>query len=247
MTSMLKRTNERVDDLQRNGLRIIQRPDGFCFGMDAVLLADFTRLNRRDQVADMGTGTGILSLLLSQNEPTATFEAFEWQADMADMASRSIVLNGLEERIHVYACDMRMAWEKIGRESVNAVVCNPPYGKQGGTLTNETAEVLLARHETSCTIGDVAKACAAVLRNHGRLSMVFPATRFLELCDALRENRLEPKRVRMVCAKASRAPYLVLVEAMKNARPALLWLPPLIVYTEGGEETEELKRIYHRA
>lgn len=242
----LVKPGERVDDLQRDGLRIIQNPDAFCFGMDAVLLADFSRLRPRDQVADMGTGTGILPLLMSHNQATATFHAIEIQHDMADMARRSVRMNGLDERIHVYNADLRDASELLGRESMDTVVCNPPYGKRGGTLACETSAHQIARHETECDIKDVVRACAAVLRNHGRFSMVFPAQRMLELCDVLRTKRLEPKRIRMVCAKADRAPYLVLVEAVKNARPALLWLPPLIVYHPDGRETEEIDRIYHR-
>lgn len=238
--------NERVDDLQRNGLRIIQNPSAFRFGMDAVLLSDFTRLRPREAVADMGTGTGILSLLLSQKDESCTFEAIELQPEMADMAARSVKLNGLEDRIHVHAMDMRKAYEKIGREKMNAVVCNPPYGKRGGTLTNDAASVVLARHETDCTIEDVAASCAAVLKNHGRLSIVFPAQRMLELCDALRKSRLEPKRIRMVCAHLNDPPYLVMVEAMKNAKPQLLWMPPLVVYHADGTETDEIKRIYHQ-
>jgi len=240
------RENERVDDLQLNGLKIIQNPSAFRFGMDAVLLSDFTRLRPREAVADMGTGTGILALLLSQKEESCTFEAIELQPDMADMAARSVKLNALEDRIHVHAMDMRRAYETIGRERMNAVVCNPPYGKRGGTLTNDAASVVLARHETDCTIEDVAASCAAVLKNHGRLSIVFPAQRMLELCDALRKSRLEPKRIRMVCAHVDDPPYLVMVEAMKNAKPQLLWMPPLIVYHADGTETEEIKRIYHQ-
>lgn len=238
--------NERVDDLQRNGLQIIQNPSAFRFGMDAVLLADFTRLRPRERVADMGTGTGILPLLLSQKEESCIFYAFEIQPEMADMASRSVHLNGLEDRISVHAADMRQAWQIVGRQSMHAVICNPPYGKKGGTLTNETASVQVARHETDCTIEDVCASCAAVLRNLGRVSMVFPAQRMLELCDAMRKSRLEPKRIRMVCAHADKPPYLVMVEAMKNAKPQLLWMPPLIVYHANGSETEEIKRIYHQ-
>lgn len=246
MMSELVKENERIDDLQRNGLRIIQSPDAFRFGMDAVLLADFTRLRPRERVADMGTGTGILSLLLSQKEESCTFEAVELQPEMADMASRSVQLNHLEDRIHVHNMDMRNAWETLGREQLHAVVCNPPYGKRGSVLTSETQTVLLSRHETDCTIEDVAASCAAVLRNHGRLSIVFPAQRMLELCDALRQKRLEPKRIRMVCAHVDDPPYLVMVEAMKNAKPQLLWMPPLVVYHSDGTETDEIRRIYHK-
>lgn len=246
MMSEWIKDGERVDDLQRNGMRIIQHPKAFRFGMDAVLLADFARLRPRDRVADMGTGTGILPLLLSQKEETCTFDAFEWQADMADMASRSVKLNGLGERITVHCADMRKAYEIIGREKMNAVICNPPYGKRGGVLTSETESVLLARHETDCTIENVAAACAAVLKNLGRLYIVFPAQRMLELCDALRKSRLEPKRIRMVCPHVDKPPYLVMIEAMKNAKPQLLWMPPLVVYHADGSETDEIKRIYHQ-
>ena len=246
MTEERMKPGERLDDLQRNGLRILQNPDGFRFGMDAVLLADFASLRKREKVADMGSGTGILPLLMSQNEPTACFDAFEWQADMADMARRSVALNGLSDRIRIHAMDFRHAWQAVGRESMDVVVCNPPYGKQGGTLLNHSGTVTLARHETDGTIEDVAAACAAVLRTHGRAYMVFPAKRLLELCDALRKSSLEPKRIRMVCSKLEKPPYLVLLEAMKNARPSLLWMPPLVVYHPDGRETEEMDRIYHR-
>lgn len=246
METELLKADERVDDLQRNGLRIIQSPTAFRFGMDAVLLADFTRLRPHDRVADLGTGTGILPLLLSQKEESVVFDAVELQPDMADMAGRSVRLNGLEERIRVHAMDMRKAYETFGRQSMDAVVCNPPYGKLGGTLRSETSSILLARHETDCTIDDVAASCAALLKNHGRLSIVFPAQRMLELCDALRAHRLEPKRIRVVCAHVDKPPYLVMVEAMKNAKPQLLWQPPLVVYHADGSETEEIKKIYHQ-
>ncbi len=238
--------HERVDDLQRNGLCIIQNPSAFCFGMDAVLLADFAAIRPGDRVADMGTGTGILPVLLSQKDATARFHAFEIQPEMADMARRTMGLNGLEGRITVHAMDMRKASEAVGVETLDAVVCNPPYGKLGSCLPSETRALEMARHESGITLPEIIGACARVLRNLGRLSMVFPAPRILELCDALREKRMEPKRIRLVCAKADRAPYLVLVEAMKNARPALAWLAPLVVYHPDGSETPELKRIYHK-
>ena len=238
--------DERLDDLQNNGLRILQKPAAFCFGMDAVLLAHFATLRPRERIADMGTGTGILPLLMSQNEPTATFQAFEWQPDMADMARRSIALNSLSERITVHTADYRNAAAMVGHERMDGVVCNPPYGKRGSVLTSQTAAQSLARHEGDCTLTEIIAACAGLLRNQGRLWMVFPAARALELMDTLRQRRLEPKRVRMVCAMASKPPYLLLVEAMKNARPTLHWMPPLIIYQADGTETDELKTIYGR-
>ena len=237
--------DERVDDLQRNGLHILQKPDAFRFGMDAVLLSAFVKLRPRERVADMGCGTGILPLLLSQSEPTSTFVGFEWIAEMADMAARSVAMNGLDARIAIHAVDFREAARVIGFESMDSVVCNPPYGKLGSSLPSLSEGKLLARHETDCALCELAAACAAVLKNSGRLWMVFPAPRMLELFDSLRACRLEPKRVRMVCAKLSKPPYLVLIEAVKNARPALHWLPTLVVYDENGAETDELRALYH--
>ena len=165
---------------------------------------------------------------------------------MADMAGRSVELNGLSDRIRVHAMDLRQAPETFGYEKFHAVVCNPPYGKQNGTLKSQTETVSLARHEQDTSIGEIVKSAGALLRTMGRLTMVFPAQRFLELCDELRRCRLEPKRVRMVCAKLEKPPYLVLVESMKNARPGLHWMPPLVVYDPQGRETPEIERIYHK-
>ncbi len=243
----LVRAGERVDDLQYQGLRLIQQPNAFCFGMDAVLLASFVTLRQRARVADMGTGTGILPVLLSAKEKTATFHAFEIQPDMAEMAARSMALNQLQQRVTVHAMDMARAADVLGHESMDVVVCNPPYGKKECTMQSENDGVRLARHEGDTDLEHVASACSAVLRTRGKLYMVFPAPRMLELMDALRKKRLEPKRLRMVCAKADRAPYLLLVEAIKNAKPQLLWLPPLIVYQPDGQPTQELDEISHRA
>lgn len=237
---------ERIDDLQLNDLHIIQNENGFRFGMDAVLLSDFTSVRPRERIADMGTGTGIIPLLLSQKREDTTFEAFEIQPDVAQMAARSVELNGLEERIHIHAADMRSATDILGYQSMHAVTCNPPYGKAGSALTSRTEAVRVSRHETDIDIDEIVAACSGVLRNMGRLTMVFPAQRLLELCDSMRRHRLEPKRIRMVCAKVEKPPYLVLIEAMKNAKPSLLWLPPLVVYHPDGTETEEIQRIYHK-
>ncbi|MBP3651159.1 MAG: tRNA1(Val) (adenine(37)-N6)-methyltransferase [Clostridia bacterium] len=237
---------ERVDDLQLNNLHIIQSESGFRFGMDAVILSDFARVRPHEHVIDMGTGTGILPILLSAQQTDATFSAIEIQPEMAEMASRSVRLNGLENRIQVYAADMKAAAVLLGYQCAHMVVSNPPYGKQGSTLKNAIDSVTIAKHEEAFGIDAWVKACSAVLRNMGRLCMVFPAQRLLELTDAYRNHRIEPKRIRMVYAKADRAPYLVLLEGMKNAKPGLLWMPPLIVYDQNGMETAEIDRIYHR-
>ena len=243
-TDVVTHADEHWDDLQNNGLQILQKKTGFRFGMDSVLLSNFVRLKMREVVADLGTGSGVLPLLLSQKEETARFHAFEWQAEIADMAARSVLRNGLQERITVHDADLRNADQLIGKASVHVVVCNPPYGKKDNIILSETENKRLSRHETACEITDILHASASILKNQGRLYMVFPSYRMLELFDGMRACRLEPKRLRMVCGKASKAPYLLLVEAIKNAKPMLHWQPPLIVYQEDGTETEELKLIY---
>lgn len=235
---------ERLDDLQRGGLRILQKTGGFRFGTDAVLLADFAGVRGRDRVVDLGTGTGILPLLLAARAPSASFAAIEIQPEMADMAARSVALNGLAGRIDVLEADLREAPALLGYGRADLVVCNPPYGRQGATLTNPDPSRAVARHEIGCTLADVMESAARLLRNGGRLAMVFPAPRLLELLDAQRGARIEPKRVRLVHQSVNDPPKLALVEGVKQARPALHWLPPLILCDRQGEYTAEARRIY---
>ncbi|MBN1777419.1 MAG: methyltransferase [Clostridiales bacterium] len=238
--------DEQIDDLQNNGLKILQKKRGFRFGMDSILLKDFVRIKPKEHLADLVTGSAVLPLLLSQKEPTARFSAFERQPDIADMAARSVRYNQLENRITVYCEDLRNAHRVIGKASADAVVCNPPYGKKGGILPSKSENKHMSRHETDCDIYDIVISADEILKNKGRIYVSFPSRRMLELFDCLRSHHLEPKRLRMVCGKASKAPYLLLVEAAKNAKPMLHFLPPLIVLHGDGTETEEIKRIYLR-
>ncbi len=238
------RADERLDDLQNNGMKLLQKKHGFRFGMDSVLLKDFVRLKPGERVADLGTGSAVLPILLSQKEKTAFFHAFEWQPELADMAARSVRGNQLDGRIAIHCADLRSADQIIGKASVHVVVCNPPYGKKDSILESPNENKRLSKQETTCTIDEILISCGSILKNQGRLYMVFPSHRMLELFDGMRRHRLEPKRVRTVCGKVSKAPYLILAEGVKNARPMLHWLPPLIVYREDGSETDELKQIY---
>ncbi len=240
-----RREDERLDSLDRGGLYILQKPEGFRFGTDAVLLADFAKPRPKERVIDLGAGSGVLPLLIAARVPDATFRAVEIQPEMADMARRSAVMNGLAERIKVYAMDLRNAPKLLGHGSADLVVCNPPYGKRGAGLINPNPAVALARHECDCSLEEIVGASAALLRNGGRLAMVFPAARLLELLDAYRAQHIQPKRVRLVHAHTAEAPKLALIEGVKRARPGLHWLPPLILRDDSGEETEELRRIYH--
>ena len=241
---MMYLLNERIDDLQRGGLRVIQRADAFRFGTDAVLLADFAALRRHDRVCDLGTGTGIIPLLLYARENTISADAVEIQPDMADMAARSMAMNGLNEKIRVLPGDLRSIRTLLPHARYDLVTCNPPYGKAGGTLLNPDASKRLARHEESCAIEDVACAAAWLLQNGGRLCCVFPAARMIELSDAMRKYRMAPKRIRMVHSRVEKAAHLCLMEGMLDARPGLIIEPPLVIYDENNAYTPELRRIY---
>ncbi len=236
---------ERLDDLNRDGLKILQRPEGFCFGMDAVLLASFAAERAgRTRAADLGTGSGVLPLLICARVPGISFDAIEIQPDIADMASRSVQICQMEARVRVHAMDLRAAPAALGFERHGLVVCNPPYGKRGDGPQNADEARRTARHEGTADIDDICRAAFALLQNGGRFDLIFPAPRFLALCDALRTARLEPKRALLVHPAWGKAPNLVLVEAMKAVNPGLHFLPPLFVRDADGRETEDLRRMY---
>lgn len=239
------REDERVDDLQLAGLRILQKNSGFRFGMDAVLLADFARVEERDRAADFGTGTGILPLLLAGRGKGAHFDAFEIQSDMADMAKRSVSLNGLTERISVHHLPVEQADGVVQPGTLDVIICNPPYGVPGTTLLNPNTALSTARHQTEEGLTAWFRMAYRLLRGKGRFTMIYPAPRMLEAMNALSKARLEPKRFRLIYPYADKPANLVLIEAMKDAKPMLHPELPLIVYEPDGSMTAELRRIYH--
>ena len=241
------RENERLDDLQRGGLKVIQRTDGFRFGTDAVLLSDFAHVRRRDRVCDLGTGTGVIPLLLYAREDSITADGVELQPDMAEMAARSMAINGLQEKIRVHAGDLRNIRSLLPHARYDLVTCNPPYGKAGGTLLNPDAGKRLARHEEGCTIADVIRAAAWLLHGGGRLCCVFPAARLLELSEGMQKNRFAPKRLRLVHSRLEKPAHLCLMEGILEARPGLVVEQPLVIYGPEGDYTPEMRRIYGMA
>ena len=237
---------EHWERLCPGGLRFVYDDALFRPGTDTFLLSSLPRLKPGLRVMDLGCGTGLLALLLLQRQPELTVSGLDIQPEAICLANEAAAENRLTERLSFFHGDLRGVRELFPAGGFDLVVCNPPYGKQNGTLKSQTETVSLARHEQDTSIGEIVKSAGALLRTMGRLTMVFPAQRFLELCDELRRCRLEPKRVRMVCAKLEKPPYLVLVESMKNARPGLHWMPPLVVYDPQGRETAEIERIYHK-
>ena len=238
---------ERLDSLQLARLRILQKERGFRFGMDAVLLADFARIAPGAHVADFGTGTGILPLLMYGRGKGARFDALEKQADMADMARRTVLINGLEERITVHALSVEEADQVIAPLNLDNIVCNPPYGLPGATLHNPSDTLRMARHQDEGGLTAWYRMAYRLLKGRGRFSMVYPASRMLEAMDGLQQAHLTPKRFRLVYPRMDKPANLVLIEAMKDAKPMLHPEPPLIVYRGDGSMTDELKTIYHLA
>lgn len=238
---------ERVDDLQYNGMKIIQKTDAFRFGTDAVLLADFALVRKNDRVADLGTGTGAIAILIAAHHETAQVDAVEIQADMAEMAERSVRMNRISGRVRVHSMDLRKAAEKLGYGKFDQVVCNPPYSKEGAALVSVRENQRLSRHEGDTTIGEICQAAAKLLKTGGRFSVVFPAQRAFEMMLEMQKSNLAPKRIRCVQGTKNHAPRLMLIDSVKNGGEQLHWLPPLILKNEDGSETEEWFRIYGRA
>lgn len=239
------REGERLDDLKRDGMMILQRPDGFCFGMDSVLLASFAARRAAGlRCCDLGTGSAVLPLLICARAEGCTFDAVEIQPDIADMAGRSVRMNRMEARIQVHAMDLRSAPARLGYERFGLAVSNPPYGRRDEGPKNPDAARRTARHEGEAGIGEICRAAFGLLQNGGRFDVIFPAPRLLELMDAMRDARLEPKRVLMIHPKWGAAPNLAIVEGAKAARPSLHFLPPLFVRDAEGRETGELLRMY---
>ncbi len=235
---------ERLDDLQRNGYRIIQKEGKFCFGMDAVLLSVFARVKPGETVLDLGTGTGIIPILLEAKTQGRHFTGLEIFPESADMARRSVALNGLEERIAIVQGDIKEAGSLFAPASFDVITSNPPYmtGKHG--LTNPDPEKAAARHELLCTLEDVVRAAAYLARTGGRFYMVHRPFRLAEIIRTLSQYHMEPKRMRMVHPYADREPNLVLIESVRGGRPRMTVERPLIVFEEPGKYTEEVRTVY---
>ncbi|MHB1316120.1 MAG: tRNA1(Val) (adenine(37)-N6)-methyltransferase [Christensenellales bacterium] len=236
---------EAIEDLQLESLRIIQSADGFRYGMDAVLLADFANVKPKDALLDLGTGTGILPLLIWGRKKNRQTVAVEILPQMADMAVRSMALNGLSDAITILCGDFTKIEGLLKKQKFDYVVSNPPYVRKGTGISGANTDQASARHEVHCTLEDVVKASAAALRYGGKAAYILHSSRALEMLRLLKEKRLEPKRIRMVQSFADRPPHLMLAEAMKNGKEGLQWMPALVLYEKDGSYSKELSRIYH--
>lgn len=236
--------NERIDDLQRNHYKIIQDPDRFCFGMDAVLLSGFARAKEGEKVLDLGTGTGIIPILMAAKTKAAHITGLEIQLDSADMAGRSVKLNGLEEKIEIVTGDIKEAVSLFGAASFDVVTCNPPYMTEHHGLTNPEAPKAIARHELLCTLEDVISQSSKLLKPGGNFYMVHRPFRLADIVVLLRQYKLEPKRMKLVYPFVDKEPNMVLLEANRGGRARMTVEKPLIVYKEPGIYTDEIYDIY---
>ena len=234
---------ERLDDLEISGLHIIQSPDKFCFGMDAVLLSGFAYAKKGHRVIDLGTGTGILPLLLWAKTEGEHFAGLEIQKESADMARRSVVGNNITN-IEIVDGDIKSVDKLFKRQSFDVVTSNPPYMINEHGITNPEAPKQIARHEILCTLEDVVKAAAYLLKSNGKFFMVHRPFRLPEVFENLRKYRLEPKRMRLVHPQIDKEPNMVLIEAVKYSNPRLTIEKPLIVYDENMKYSEEMMRDY---
>lgn len=233
--------NERADDLQWGGLKIIQNPALFCFGTDSVLLAGFVRVGRGDTVADLGTGCGILAILIGGKNPECRVYAVEIQPELADMAQRSAALNGLKNVV-ILQGDLKNAHMAFPRCDV--VVSNPPYDRVGTGKAPANESMRIARQEVMATFRDIAHAASRLLGDGGRFYFIHRAERLSEIVTALRAARMEPKAARFIHTKSGEKAKYVLLCAHKNAGEGMEILPPLIVLDDGGAYTDEVQKLY---
>ena len=238
---------ERIDDLQYKGLKIIQKEDEFCFGIDSVILSDFAKnIKKNSEIIDLGTGTGIISILLSKKLQAKKIYGIEIQKQVADMAKRSVELNSLENLVTILNEDLKNLPEILNKNYYDAIVTNPPYKKDNTGLKNENEAKLISRHEIKCTIEDIAEVSSKLLKNGGELYMVHRPERLAEIIEVLVKYRLEPKILKLVYPKKDKESNLILIKAVKNAKSFLKIEKPLFVYDENNNYTKDILEIYNK-
>lgn len=235
---------ERLDDLQTGGYYLIQDPERFCFGIDAVLLSSFAKVKRGERALDLGTGTGVIPILLEAKNEGVFYGGLELQEASADMARRSVRYNDLEAKIEIRTGDIKEAAALYGAASFEVITVNPPYMIGNHGIKNGNEVKYIARHEVYCTLQDVLRESAKLLKDKGRFYMVHRPFRLPEILAEMNRVHLEPKRMRLVHSRIDKEPSMVLIEGLKNGRPRMQVEPPLIVYQEDGSYTDEVLTMY---
>ena len=243
MTSLVL-PNERVDELHRNHYQIIQNPEKFCFGMDAVLLSSFAKVKEGERVLDLGTGTGIIPILMEAKTKGTDFTGLEIQEESADMARRSVLLNHLEDKISIVTGDIKEANRLFKPASFDVITTNPPYMDNHHGLVNPNMPKAIARHELLCNLEDVIGQASKLLKPGGRFYMVHRPFRLAEIIVTMKKYRLEPKRMKLVHPYIDKEPNMVLIEGSRGGRPMITVEAPLIVYQSPNVYTQEIYDIY---
>ena len=244
METIELKPGERLDDLQRNGFKIIQDPEKFCFGMDAVLLSGFATAPEGRRVLDLGTGTGIIPILMAAKTRARELVGLEIQAESVDMANRSVLFNDLQTRVKIVQGDIKEAGNLFDAASFDVVTSNPPYMIGGHGLRNPDAPKAIARHEIMCDLEDVVKAAAKCLKSGGKFYMVHRPFRLAEIMVIMHDYKLEPKRMQLVYPFVDKEPSMVLIEGVRGGKSRITVEKPLIIYEEPGKYTPEIYDIY---
>ena len=238
--------DERIDDLGIKNMKIIQNKKGFCFGIDSVLLSDFAKEIRDGSYCiDLGTGTGILGILLCAKTNLKEIIGVEIQKDVADMAKRSVKLNNLEDRFKILNMNIKEINKVIEKNKFDCVITNPPYKKLNTGKVNDNEKKLISRHEITASLSDFIQTASMLLKDKGTLYMVHRPERIVDIVEKMRAEKIEPKEIRFVFPKVNEQPNLILIKGIKNARPFLKVSKPLYVYNEDGTYTDEILQIYN--
>lgn len=240
--------NERIDDLQYKGLKIIQNTKGFCFGIDSVILSDFAKnIKKGSKVVDLGTGTGIIGLLLFKKTELKEIVGVEIQKEVAEMANRSIKLNKLEDKFKILNTDINKIFEDklLEKNKFDVVVMNPPYKEKGTGKINEVDSKIISRHEVKATLSDFIKVASNLLKDKGEIYIVHKPERMPDIIQKMRENKIEPKEIKTVYSNKKTEASLILIKGIKGANKFFKILEPLYIYEENGEYTKEIKEIYN--
>lgn len=246
MQNRYVKEEETLDDLQLNGIHLIQKKEGFRFGVDAVLLSHFANVKKKHKVIDLCTGTGIVPFLLAGKTESQNIIGIEIQEDMVEMAKRSVKINNLDERLNFYCADLKNIKFLKTLEKCDVLTVNPPYKLQNSGILNPNDKFSIARHEIMCNLEDVIIAARVLLKDNGRMFMVHRPERLADIITTMRKHKIEPKRIQMVHPNAKKAPNIVLVEGQRDGGAFLKWEPPLYVYNENGEYSDQINKIYGR-
>jgi tRNA1(Val) A37 N6-methylase TrmN6 len=246
MVSIYIKNDETLDDLQLKGIRLIQKKEAFRFGVDAVLLANYTKIKKGFKVIDLCSGTGIIPFILAGKTNADKITGIEIQEEMVDMAGRTAGINNLQDKVGFLNLDLKNLAELSKLEKADVVTVNPPYKLKDSGIINTDDKNAIARHEICCTFEDVVLAAKAVLKHNGRIFIIHRPDRLVDVLCTLRKHKIEPKQIRMVHPNYTKAPNMVLVEGQNNGGPFLKWMAPLYIYDLKGNYTEEINNIYGR-